>query len=103
MKYVFVCPKCKEPYYAEFEAPFSSADCPDCKLNAKYIGITKSEWDALDQLEKDKIVNDALADYKLPRTQYLVRLSNDVHTIKNIIVWLVVLAAFFGIVVLLIK
>ncbi len=98
MNFVFVCPKCKGIFNSENESPFNGAECPTCNLSMHYMGVTLDTWNNLAQDEKNKIKETVLNDFSMPHTIYLNRLSNDMHSVKNILTFFLVIAIINGII-----
>lgn len=99
MKFVFVCPKCKGIYNNEMESPFNSAGCPTCNIDMHYMGITLDTWNNLSPDEKNKIKGAVLNDFSMPHTMYLKRLSDDMHSAKNMLTFFVVITIIGGIII----
>lgn len=101
MKFIFACPKCQTVYANETESAFDVVSCPECNIVMHYTGLTKETWNALSKEEQAQLKETVLNDYKLPHTMYTKRLSNDIHTIKNILIFFLIVS-IIGIVVTLI-
>lgn len=93
----FVCSKCKEVFSKETKKPFDAPACPTCNLQMHYMGVTADEWRDLSQNEKAEFKEKVLEDYKKPQTMFLNRLSNDMHTIRNILIFFLVIFLCSGI------
>lgn len=98
MKFAFVCPKCKTVYSDETEVPLNGVPCPECSLQMHYIGVTTDSWNKLSQDEQTAIKEKVIDDYRSPQTMYLKRMSNDVRTIKNILIFYLVLSILAGVI-----
>lgn len=86
----FVCPKCKDVFSKETKMPLDGPACPTCNLQMHYIGITADTWQNLTQEEKASLKEKVLEDYKNPQTMFLSRISNDIHTIRNVVIFFLV-------------
>ena len=101
MKYgksAFVCRKCKQVYSIATEVPLNGAICPQCNLQMHYIGVTTDTWNKFTEDEKVILKEKVIDDYRSPQTMYITKMSNDVGTIKNILVFYLVLSIIGGIV-----
>ncbi len=98
MKYAFVCPKCKDVFSKEMKTPYDPPACPTCDLQMHYLGATADAWHNMTQNEKADLKQEILKEYEMPQTMYLKRLSNDMHTIRNIIIFFLVLFLCSGII-----
>jgi len=86
----FVCPKCKDVFSKETKTPLDGPACPTCNLQMHYMGITADTWKNLTQEEKASLKEKVLEDYKNPQTMFLSRISNDIHTIRNVVIFFLV-------------
>lgn len=98
VKYAFVCPKCKDVYSQETETPLNGVPCPKCNLQMHYSGVTTDTWNKLSKEEQTALEEKVIDDYRSPQTMYLKRMSNDVRTIKNIIIFYLVISIFVGVI-----
>lgn len=98
MKSTFVCPKCNDVYSKETKTPFDGPACPTCDLQMHYMGVTADTWQNLTQNEKADLKQKVLEEYRNPQTMYLNRLSNDIHTIRNIVIFFLVAFLCSGII-----
>ncbi len=98
LKYAFVCPKCKEVFSDETEVPLNGAACPTCNLQMHYMGVRADTWNKFSEDEKAALKEKVIDDYRSPQTMYLKRMSNDVRTIKNIIIFYLVLSILVGVI-----
>jgi len=55
-----------------------------------YLGVSAEQWQALSHEEKADLKQHMLAEYRLPQTMYLNRMSNDVHTIRNVVIYFLI-------------
>lgn len=97
MIHTFVCPKCKDVYSKKTNTPLDGPACPTCDLQMHYLGVSAEQWQALSHEEKADLKQHMLAEYGLPQTMYLNRLSNDIHTIRNIAIFFLVVLLCSGI------
>ncbi|PKM39563.1 MAG: hypothetical protein CVV04_09265 [Firmicutes bacterium HGW-Firmicutes-9] len=93
----FVCPKCKDVFSKETKKPLDGPACPTCNLPMHYMGITADTWQNLTHDEKASLKEKMLEDYKSPQTIYLSRMSNDIHTIRNVVIFFLVVFLCSGI------
>jgi len=63
-----------------------------------YLGVTADQWHTLSHEEKADLKQKMLEEYSLPQTMYLNRMSNDIHTIRNIIIFFLVVFLCSGII-----
>ncbi len=98
VKFAFVCPKCKTVYSDETETPLNGVQCPDCNLQMHYMGVTSHTWNQFSDDEKAALKEKVIDDYRSPQTMYLKRMSNDVRTIKNILIFFLVISIFAGVI-----
>jgi hypothetical protein len=97
MIHTFVCPKCKDVYSKKTKTQFDGPACPTCEVQMHDLGVTAEQWQALSHEEKADLKQHMLAEYRLPQTMYLNRLSNDVHTIRNIVIFFLIVLLCTGI------
>ena len=93
----FVCSKCKDVFSKETKTPLDAPACPTCNIQMHYMGVTVEEWQDLSQEEKADLKQKVLEEYRMPQTMYLNRLSNDMHTIRNILIFFLVAFLCWGI------
>lgn len=98
MRKIFMCPTCNSIFSNDQTEP---AQCPDCHVLTIPLNITKSEWEAMTPEQKVSIkggnvstsVLAAPAAKATPRDEdsdSLNAIQADIHTIKNILVFYLV-------------
>ena len=86
MKHLFFCPKCRTTYSRETDNPYDIYTCPECNTDFQYAGISHDAWNAMSKEEQNEFKDRILFEYTLPQTIYAQRSSNDLHTIRNILI-----------------
>ena len=99
-RYLYFCPKCHNLGSAEHTNPTDYQECSDCKSKMVYTGITKTEWDSKTREEKDKIKAVLNEIYPISNSEssdsasliVLNRINDNLSTIKNIMIFYLVVS-----------
>lgn len=103
MKQMLTCPNCKALYSAD---EGYALDCSDCKIPLVSIGITKEQWGKMNYDERHAARAEALERQGetpiAPQAEAspLEEMQKDIRTIKNILVFYLVVS-IIGIIVIL--
>lgn len=99
MRYVYVCPACKNAYSMESAEPQEDFECPSCKVNLVYLGCSKEEWGRKTEQEQTETKaakltrqNEFKASPESAMLSQLKSIDHNLLTIKNIIVAFTVLS-----------
>lgn len=106
MRYVYVCPTCKNVYSMESAEPQQDFECPSCKVNLIFLGCSKEEWGMKTEQEKAEIKeakltrqNEFVASPESTMLAHLKNIDQNLLTIKNIIVAFTVLSVISAIII----
>lgn len=98
MRYVYVCPTCKNVYSMESAEPQQDFECPGCKVNLIYLGCSKEEWGTKTEQEKAQIKeakltrqNEFVASPESTILTHLKNIDKSLITIKNILEFFTIL------------
>lgn len=103
MKQMLTCPNCKAIYSAD---EGYALDCSDCKIPLVPIGITKEQWSKMNSDEKHAARTEALERQGetpiAPQAEAspLEEMQKDISTIKNILVFYLVISIIGAIIIL---
>ncbi len=106
-KYLYYCLRCGFLGSAEHDNPNEYQECSECKNAMTFTGLTKDEWASKTKEEKDILKSEfkeKLEDKSNSSNDALLnvmrKISNDVGTIKTIVLTYVIVSIICGIIIL---